>query len=116
MAGAGGFALLAVGEPAPFVAGALVAFTLGWGWPGLFNLAVVDLHREAPGAATGISQTGIYVGAAAGPAATGCCRPSSGIPRPGAWSRAPRCWPPRRWRWPHGRIAVPGARVPPDPR
>jgi MFS family permease len=69
--GAGGFLLLASGEPVPFVAGAVVAFALGWGWPGLFNLAVVDLYREAPGAATGISQTGIYVGAAAGPAAYG---------------------------------------------
>ena len=58
VAGAVGFALLAVGQPAPFVAGAFVAFALGWGWPGLFNLAVVDLHREAPGAATGISQIG----------------------------------------------------------
>ena len=57
VAGAGGFALLAVGQPAPFVAGVFVAFALGWGWPGLFNLAVVDLHREAPGAATGISQS-----------------------------------------------------------
>jgi MFS family permease len=71
LGGAGGFALLAVGEPAPFVVGALIAFALGWGWPGLFNLAVVHLHREAPGAATGVSQTGIYVGAAAGPAVYG---------------------------------------------
>jgi predicted MFS family arabinose efflux permease len=71
LTGAGGFALLAVGASAPFVVGAFVAFAFGWGWPGLFNLAVVDLHREAPGAATGVSQTGIYVGAAAGPAAYG---------------------------------------------
>jgi predicted MFS family arabinose efflux permease len=55
----------------PFVGGALVAFALGWGWPGLFNLAVVDSHRETPGAASGVSQTGIYVGAAGGPAAFG---------------------------------------------
>jgi MFS family permease len=86
MAGAGGFALLAVGEPAPFVAGAFVAFGLGWGWPGLFNLAVVDLHRESPGAATGVSQVGIYVGAAFGPAAYGLL--SSEIGYPGAWAVA----------------------------
>jgi predicted MFS family arabinose efflux permease len=86
VAGAAGFALLAVGEPAPFVAGVFVAFALGWGWPGLFNLAVVDLHREAPGAATGISQTGIYVGAAVGPAAYGLL--SSEIGYPGAWGVA----------------------------
>jgi predicted MFS family arabinose efflux permease len=84
--GAGGFALLAVGEPAPFVAGAFVAFALGWGWPGLFNLAVVDLYREAPGAASGVSQTGIYVGAAAGPAAYGLL--STEIGYPAAWGVA----------------------------
>jgi predicted MFS family arabinose efflux permease len=86
VAGAGGFALLAVGQPAPFVAGVFVAFALGWGWPGLFNLAVVDLHREAPGAATGISQSGIYVGAAIGPAAYGLL--SSAIGYAAAWGVA----------------------------
>jgi MFS family permease len=86
VAGAGGFALLAVGSPAPFVLGAFVAFGLGWGWPGLFNLAVVDLHRESPGAATGISQVGIYVGAAFGPAAYGVL--SSGIGYSAAWAVA----------------------------
>jgi predicted MFS family arabinose efflux permease len=70
-AGSVGFVLLATGEAAPFVVGAFVAFALGWGWPGLFNLAVVDSNREAPGAATGVTQTGIYVGASAGPAAYG---------------------------------------------
>ena len=83
VAGAGGFALLAIGEPAPFVVGVFVAFALGWGWPGLFNLAVVDLHREAPGAATGISQSGIYVGAAGGPALYGAL--SSGVGYSAAW-------------------------------
>jgi MFS family permease len=86
LAGAAGFALLAVGEPAPFVVGAFIAFALGWGWPGLFNLAVVDLHREAPGAATGVSQTGIYVGAAAGPAAYGILAAEIGYPA--AWGVA----------------------------
>jgi predicted MFS family arabinose efflux permease len=70
-AGSLGFALLATGEAGPFVVGVFVAFALGWGWPGLFNLAVVDLNRNAPGAATGVTQSGIYVGAAVGPAAYG---------------------------------------------
>jgi predicted MFS family arabinose efflux permease len=69
--GSVGFFLLATGAPAAFVLGTFVAFALGWGWPGLFNLAVVDLNRHAPGAATGVTQTGIYVGAAAGPGAYG---------------------------------------------
>jgi predicted MFS family arabinose efflux permease len=71
VSGSLGFALLATGEAALFVIGVFAAFALGWGWPGLFNLAVVHLNREAPGAATGVTQTGIYVGAAAGPAAYG---------------------------------------------
>jgi MFS family permease len=86
VAGAGGFALLAIGEPAPFVAGALIAFALGWGWPGLFNLAVVAANREAPGAATGVSQVGIYVGAAAGPAVYGLLATEIGYPA--AWGGA----------------------------
>jgi predicted MFS family arabinose efflux permease len=70
-AGSLGFALMASDSAGVFVLGALVAFTLGWGWPGLFNLAVVDANRETPGSATGVSQTGIYVGAAGGPAGFG---------------------------------------------
>ena len=77
-AGTGGFLLLATGEAALFVVGAFVAFALGWGWPGLFNLAVVDLNRNAPGAATGVTQTGIYVGAAGGPAAFGVVSAQAG--------------------------------------
>ena len=66
-AGSAGFALLASRRGRrSFVAGALLAFTLGWGWPGLFNLAVVDRPRGA-GRATGVSQTGIYVGAGGRP-------------------------------------------------
>jgi predicted MFS family arabinose efflux permease len=76
--GCGGFALLAIGAPLPFVVGAVLAYALGWGWPGIFNMAIVHLHREAPGAATGISQTGIYVGAAGGPAAFGAFYSAAG--------------------------------------
>lgn len=78
VAGSAGFALMASSAAGLFVAGALVAFTLGWGWPGLFNLAVVDSNRETPGSATGVSQTGIYVGAAAGPAAFGALAAGAG--------------------------------------
>jgi predicted MFS family arabinose efflux permease len=84
VAGTGGFALLASGVAALFVVGVFAAFVLGWGWPGLFNLAVVDLNRNAPGAATGVTQTGIYVGAAAGPAAYGLV--SSELGYSAAWA------------------------------
>lgn len=65
--GAVGFALLATGVTAVLVPAVVLAFGLGWGWPGLFNWAVVRRHPSAPAAATGITQTGVYVGALAGP-------------------------------------------------
>jgi predicted MFS family arabinose efflux permease len=76
--GSAGFALMASDVVALFVVGTLVAFTLGWGWPGIFNLAVVDSHRETPASATGVTQTGIYVGAAGGPAAFGALAAGAG--------------------------------------
>jgi Na+/melibiose symporter-like transporter len=71
LAGSAGFALMASEQTLVFLIGTMVAFALGWGWPGLFNLSVVASHRGAPAAATGVTQTGIYVGAAAGPAVCG---------------------------------------------
>jgi MFS family permease len=76
--GSVGFVLMGVHAIAPFVGGALIAFALGWGWPGLFNLAVVAANRDTPGSATGVSQTGIYIGAAGGPAAFGLLATSAG--------------------------------------
>jgi predicted MFS family arabinose efflux permease len=84
--GSTGFVLLATGVVAPFVVGAVVAFGLGWGWPGLFNLAVVELNRHAPGAATGVTQSGIYVGAAGGPAVFGVASAELGYDA--AWAGA----------------------------
>ncbi|CAN5223265.1 MFS transporter [soil metagenome] len=62
-----GFGLLAIGSPTAIVAGTVIAFVAGWGWPGIFNFAVVKTNLEAPAAATGITQTGASTGAAAGP-------------------------------------------------
>lgn len=62
-----GFGLLATGSRWGQLAGAPIAFAAGWGWPGLFNLAVVRASPAAPGAATGVTQTGTYIGAGAGP-------------------------------------------------
>lgn len=47
--------------------GVPIAFGLGWAWPGLFNLSVVRASPGAPGKATGITQTGTYIGGAIGP-------------------------------------------------
>ena len=84
VSGSLGFALLASDSTGLFVAGTIIAFSLGWGWPGLFNLAVVDHNRDAPGAATGVTQTGIYLGAAGGPAAYGLL--SSELGYSAAWA------------------------------
>lgn len=47
--------------------GSLTAAILGWGWPGLTNLAVVRRFPEFAHRATGISQSGVFLGAMAGP-------------------------------------------------
>ncbi len=62
-----GYVAIASDIPAVMVPGAVLAFCLGWGWPGLFNLAVVKNNAGSPGAATGITQTGTYFGAVLGP-------------------------------------------------
>lgn len=65
--GAVGMALLASGSPTALWPGAVLAFGIGWSWPGLLNFAVVRLNPEAPAAATSITQTGVFAGAASGP-------------------------------------------------
>lgn len=69
--GAVGLVGLATGIPAVLVVGTLLAFGSGWSWPGVFNLAVVNHHPQAPAAATGLTQTGSYTGGAIGPLVMG---------------------------------------------
>ena len=65
--GAVAFTLYAIDQAWLYVAVTPLAFGAGWAWPGLFNFAIVRLHPSAPGAATGITQTGTYVGLVIGP-------------------------------------------------
>ena len=65
------FAALAFRQPVLHVLATPLAFGAGWAWPGLFNLAVVRAFPGAPARATGITQTGTYVGAVVGPLAFG---------------------------------------------
>jgi MFS family permease len=65
--GAIGYLLLGLGGTISVVVGTLLAFGLGWGWVGVFFFAVVRLNPEAPGAATGIVQTGDFAGSLVGP-------------------------------------------------
>lgn len=66
-AGALGIMLLNLGGEAGLYGGAMLAFTTAWGWAGLFTFAVVKDNPDAPAAASGITQTGKYIGAALGP-------------------------------------------------
>lgn len=50
---------------------AVVAFGAGWSWPALFNFAVVRANPTAPAQATGITQTGVYIGVFSGPIVMG---------------------------------------------
>jgi MFS family permease len=82
-AGAGGFALLAAGGPVALVVGTVLAFGAGWGWNGLFNFAVVRVNRNAPAAATGITQAGVFLGGVTGPWAFGAAVERASYPQ--AW-------------------------------
>jgi MFS family permease len=62
---------LAVDVPITYLLAPIPAFAFGWAWPGLFNLSVIRNNPSAPGAATGISQIGVFIGAATGPALGG---------------------------------------------
>ena len=76
-AGAVAFALLATTEPVAYVLAGPLAFCTAWAWPGLFNLAVVRANPRRPAAATGITQTGTYIGAVSGPLVFGVIAESS---------------------------------------
>ena len=66
-----GALVLAVDVPITYLLASIPAFAFGWAWPGLFNLSVIRNNPSAPGAATGITQIGVFIGAAAGPALGG---------------------------------------------
>ena len=65
--GAGGLALLSATSLWTLPLGAVAGFGLGWAWPGILNFAVTHTHPEAPAAATGVTQTGVYLGGMLGP-------------------------------------------------
>jgi cyanate permease len=65
--GAVGYLLYATEAKVMLIAALPLTFAAGWGWPGLFNLAIVRANPQAPGLASGVTQTGTYIGAVAGP-------------------------------------------------
>ncbi len=70
LAGVGAVAYFLLGRAPslwPVAVATIVVFITGWGWPGLFNFAVVVRSPTAPAVATGIVATGMYAGGIAGP-------------------------------------------------
>ncbi|OLM11901.1 major facilitator superfamily MFS_1 [Pseudonocardia sp. Ae505_Ps2] len=82
--GAIGFVLLAVPGTPALVVGVVLAFGLGWAWPGLLQFAVVRLNPSPPAAATSIVQVGVYAGGFAGPIVFGSLATHAGFPT--AWT------------------------------
>jgi MFS family permease len=66
-AGAIVFAILPLTTSVWFVIGVLLAYTTGWGWPGLMTFTVVNANRGSVASSSSIIQAGVFVGAGAGP-------------------------------------------------
>lgn len=74
-----GYLLLGVGRTWTLVTGTMLAFALGWGFNGLFWFAIVRLHRDAPGAVTGLVMPGGMTGGVIGPILFGTIVEASGF-------------------------------------
>ena len=66
-----GFALLSLRLPALHVVASVLAFAGGWVWPVLTNFAIVNANPQSAGAATGVTQMGVYIGVFVAPLITG---------------------------------------------
>lgn len=65
--GAAGIALISFDQGMLVLVGTLVAFGIGWSWPGVMIFALVRLGRDSPGSASSAVQGGNFAGAALGP-------------------------------------------------
>lgn len=57
------FVLFAIESKASIAVGSVFIFGIGWSWPGLALLGIIEHHRDEPGEATAIVQTSIRLGA-----------------------------------------------------
>lgn len=71
LVGALGVLLLTIETPATHLIATLLAFGVGWVWPVFTNFGIVRANLESAGAATGVTQTGVYIGVFSGPLVTG---------------------------------------------
>jgi len=77
-AGATCLAMLAVPHAGTVVPFGLLAFAVGWAWPGLLLFAVARIGRDRPATASGVVQAGAFTGGAIGPAGFGVLVGSAG--------------------------------------
>ena len=77
--GSAAFVLLAIGTKTSILLGSLISFGIGWAWPGLLLLGVIEQHPDDPGAATATLQTSIRVGAMVAPLGFGIVVDNSGF-------------------------------------
>ncbi len=66
-----GLALLSFSSPITTLISTVLAFGCGWIWPVFTNFGVVRANREAAAAASGVTQTGVYLGVFLGPLLSG---------------------------------------------
>lgn len=71
IAGGLGFLMLGVVNEWVMLLAVPISFATGWAWLGSYNLAMVRLNPIAPGAAVGVTQTGLFIGAIIGPTGLG---------------------------------------------
>ncbi len=70
--GAAAYLIFAVGGDLSVIVGAtMLAFGMGWGWSGITILAIARASVGSVGAATGVTQAGVFAGAVIGPVAFG---------------------------------------------
>ncbi len=66
-----GVVLLAARSPGLHIAATVLAFAGGWVWPVFTNFGILRANAGTAGSATGITQTGVYVGVFSAPLLTG---------------------------------------------
>ncbi len=71
LVGAAGMALLSVRLPGTHMVATVLAFAGGWIWPVFTNFGIIRTNQAAAGTATGVTQTGVYLGVFSAPVITG---------------------------------------------
>ncbi len=78
-AGSVAYLLFATETRPSLVLGTVLVFGIGWSWPGVIILGVIELHPEAPGAASAVIQTAVRLGALGSPLLFGFVADRSGF-------------------------------------